>query len=131
VNPGYATLSAFFRFISYAGEYETKNAAGGRERSDSPVSLKLQNRETLSALDPTHCAYSCQTPSGADGGGGDSCISLSPGNRPKLLAIDMATLLYGCGLRLSKALRLRAKDVEFGQGILAIRDAKGGDEKSV
>ena len=71
VSPGYATLSAFFRFISYAREYETKNAAGGRARSE----------------------------------------------------------LYGCGLRLSEALRLRAKDVELGQGILAIRDAKGGGEE--
>ena len=43
----------------------------------------------------------------------------------------VASLLYGCGLRLSEALRLRVKDVEFGQGILAIRDAKVGKDRVV
>jgi integrase len=49
-------------------------------------------------------------------------------NRQKWL---IASLLYGCGLRLSEALRLRVKDVEFGQGIIAIRDAKGGKDRVV
>jgi integron integrase len=49
-------------------------------------------------------------------------------NRQKWL---IASLLYGCGLRLSEALRLRVKDVEFGQGIIAIRDAKGGKDRIV
>jgi integron integrase len=40
-------------------------------------------------------------------------------------------LLYGCGLRLSEALRLRVKDVDFAQGILTIRDAKGGKDRVV
>lgn len=53
------------------------------------------------------------------GGGG---LNLKD-NRQKWL---IASLLYGCGIRLSEALRLRANDVEFGQGILAIRHAKGG-----
>lgn len=43
----------------------------------------------------------------------------------------IACLLYGCGLRLSEALRLRVKDVDFGQGIIAIRDAKGGKDRIV
>jgi integron integrase len=43
----------------------------------------------------------------------------------------IGSLLYGCGLRLSEALRLRVKDVEFGQGIIVIRDAKGGKDRVV
>lgn len=39
--------------------------------------------------------------------------------------------MYRCGLRLSEALRLRVKDVEFGKGILVIRDAKGGKDRVV
>jgi integron integrase len=37
----------------------------------------------------------------------------------------MASLLYGSGLRLLECLRLRIKDVDFGQNHLLIRDGKG------
>jgi integron integrase len=40
-------------------------------------------------------------------------------------------LLYGCGLRLSEALHIRVKDIEFGQGFIAIRDAKGDKDRIV
>jgi len=43
----------------------------------------------------------------------------------------VASLLYGCGMRLSEALRLRVKDVDFGQGIIVIRDAKGDKDRIV
>lgn len=36
-------------------------------------------------------------------------------------------LLYGCGLRVSEGLRLRVKDVDFGNKILSVLDAKGDD----
>ncbi len=35
-------------------------------------------------------------------------------------------LLYGSGVRLLEALRLRIKDVDFARGEIAVRDAKGG-----
>ncbi len=38
----------------------------------------------------------------------------------------VAGLLYGSGLRLSEALRLRVKDVEFTRHRIVVRDAKGG-----
>lgn len=38
----------------------------------------------------------------------------------------VVTLLYGSGLRLREALRLRVKDVDFGRTEIVIRDAKGG-----
>ncbi len=34
-------------------------------------------------------------------------------------------LLYGCGLRVSEALRLRVKDVDFANSVIWIRDGKG------
>ncbi|GIK55182.1 MAG: integron integrase [Chloroflexota bacterium] len=37
----------------------------------------------------------------------------------------MAQLLYGSGLRLMECLRLRVKDIDFGQQHLIVRDAKG------
>src|SRR5204863_9634919 len=37
----------------------------------------------------------------------------------------MASLLYGAGLRVMECARLRVKDIEFEQGQLTIREAKG------
>ncbi len=37
----------------------------------------------------------------------------------------MASLLYGSGLRLMECLRLRVKDVDFGQNHIVVRDGKG------
>ncbi|MCB0033495.1 MAG: integron integrase, partial [Anaerolineales bacterium] len=39
-------------------------------------------------------------------------------------------LLYGAGLRLNECLRLRVKDVDFGQGLLIIRDTKGREDRT-
>ena len=41
-----------------------------------------------------------------------------------------AKLLYGTGMRIMEAARLRIKDVDFEQGALIIREAKGGKEIS-
>lgn len=44
----------------------------------------------------------------------------------------VALLLYGSGLRLSEALRLRIKDLDFGYGEILVRDGKGRkDRRSV
>ena len=40
-----------------------------------------------------------------------------------------ANLLYGSGLRLMEALRLRVKDLVFERGELIVRDAKGGKDR--
>lgn len=42
----------------------------------------------------------------------------------------VAHLLYGSGLRLSEALRLRVKDVHFGGGRILVRDGKCGKDRS-
>lgn len=49
--------------------------------------------------------------------------------RPQPQKWLIACLMYGCGLRLSEALRLRVKDIDFGQKTIAIRDAKGEKDR--
>jgi integrase len=41
----------------------------------------------------------------------------------------MASLLYGSGLRLMECLRLRVKDVDFGQNHILVRDGKGQKDR--
>ncbi len=41
-----------------------------------------------------------------------------------------AKLLYGCGLRLMESVRLRVKDVDFGQNQLIVREGKGMKDRS-
>lgn len=43
----------------------------------------------------------------------------------------IASLLYGTGMRLAEALKLRVKDIDFSLGIIFIRDAKGGKDRTV
>lgn len=42
----------------------------------------------------------------------------------------IVSLLYGSGLRLTEALRLRVKDIEFGSGHIVVRDGKGGKDRT-
>ena len=52
-------------------------------------------------------------------------VPLSPG--PNRL---VAHLLYGSGLRLSEALRLRVKELDFNQDRIHVRDGKGGKDRT-
>lgn len=42
----------------------------------------------------------------------------------------LAQLMYGGGLRVSEALRLRVKDVDFAMGYIVIRDGKGFKDRT-
>lgn len=42
----------------------------------------------------------------------------------------MATLLYGGGLRILECLRLRVKDIDFGQNLIVVRDGKGTKDRT-
>lgn len=41
----------------------------------------------------------------------------------------LASLLYGSGLRLMEAVRLRVKDIDFGRGEIVVRDGKGEQDR--
>lgn len=41
----------------------------------------------------------------------------------------MAELMYGSGLRVSEMLRLRIKDIDFGQGQIIVREGKGNKDR--
>ena len=43
----------------------------------------------------------------------------------------IASLLYGYGSRLIEALRLRIKDIDFGQNCIVVRDSKGNKDRVV
>ena len=46
------------------------------------------------------------------------------------IPLIMAKILYGGGLRLMECIRLRIQDLDFGQNLLYIRDAKGGKDRT-
>ena len=54
-------------------------------------------------------------------------FSVMPEGTPKILI----SLMYGCGLRVSEALRLRVKDVDFENGLIWVRSGKGGHDRSL
>lgn len=43
----------------------------------------------------------------------------------------LGSLLYGTGLRITEALQLRVKDVDFDHGAIVVRDGKGGKDRVV
>jgi len=50
---------------------------------------------------------------------------------PEGLPRSFIGLLYGCGLRVTEGLRLRVKDLDFGNGVLWVRDGKGGKDRCI
>ena len=48
-----------------------------------------------------------------------------------LVMPEVFRLLYGCGLRLNEALRLRVADVDLDEGVLTLRDTKFGKDRLV
>ncbi|WP_203329169.1 integron integrase [Candidatus Laterigemmans baculatus] len=49
----------------------------------------------------------------------------------KGVPLVIAKLLYGCGMRISEALRLRIKDIDFDNQLIEIHQAKGGKSRLV
>ena len=57
-----------------------------------------------------------------------ACVDRLPASlcspRRHLVMPDLFRVLYGCGLRISEALKLTVTDVDLGQGVLLLREAK-------
>ena len=56
--------------------------------------------------------------------------------RRLLAALDgtyalMARLMYGSWMRLMECMRLRVGDIDFGNGLMVVRDGKGGKDRVV
>jgi len=45
--------------------------------------------------------------------------------------LAIAKLLYGCGMRISEAIRLRVKDIDFENGLIGIHQSKGAKSRYV
>jgi integrase len=45
--------------------------------------------------------------------------------------VNERNVLYGCGLRLTEALKLRVKDVDFERHVVVVRSGKGGKDRVV
>ncbi|MEQ6885787.1 integron integrase [Salicola sp. Rm-C-2C1-2] len=43
---------------------------------------------------------------------------------------EIVSLLYGAGLRISEAVRLRIKDIDFETSVITVRDGKGGKDRT-
>lgn len=76
---------------------------------------------------------------------GDYAWSKRPPRVPVVLTVDeveavlggmkgvprlIAELMYGTGMRVSEVMRLRVHDLDFQRGIISIRDAKGGKDRT-
>lgn len=64
-------------------------------------------------------------------------VVMSRAEVARLLAVmegverELARLLYGTGMRLMEALRLRVKDVDFDRNVITVREGKGGKDRHV
>src|SRR2546422_2629275 len=87
-------------------------------RSITPVTRCLRHQVTVTAYEVLHLHHRIQLRNRS------ARVSALPG-----VYRMMGQLLYGAGLRLLEMLRLRVKDVDFGNGLVIVRHGKGGKDR--
>ena len=116
------------RFLSYLASNRNVSGATQRQALNALVFLykKVLDIDLGSGIAPTRSKRKVNLPT----------VFTKEEVQKLLAAISgkhclMAKLLYGCGLRLMECIRLRVKDIDFGQGKIFIRNAKGGRDRTV
>lgn len=116
------------RFLSYLAEKRNVSAATQSQALNALVFLykKVLDVDLGDGIAPTRSKRRKNLPTVLT----QEEVSRLLGNMKGKHAL-MAKLLYGCGLRLMECVRLRVKDVDFGQGRIFIRNSKGGKDRAV
>jgi integron integrase len=116
------------RFLSYLAEKRNVAAATQKQALNALVFLynKVLDIDLGEGIAPTRSKRRRNLPTVLTGDEVARLLAIMRGKHAL-----MAKLLYGGGLRLMECVRLRVKDVDFGQGRIFIRHAKGGKDRSV
>ncbi len=116
------------RFLSYLTEKKNVSAATQKQALNALVFLykKVLDIDLGDSIAPTRSKRRLNLPTVLT----QEEVAKLLENMKDLHAL-MAKLLYGCGLRLMECIRLRVKDVDFGQEKIFIRNAKGGKDRIV
>jgi len=116
------------RFLSYLTEKRNVAAATQKQASHALIFLykKVLDIDLGEGIAPTRSKRRMNLPTVLT----QKEVSKLLGNMKGKHAL-MAKLLYGGGLRLMECIRLRVKDVDFGQGRIFLRNTKGGNDRTV
>ena len=110
----HATLSGFYRYAISRGWARSSPLPPIRPTCAPPAPPYVYSREEVRSLLEATQSYAPRA------------LQLEPDTFRVLL-----TLLYGTGLRRGEALRLRRCDLDWEQGLIHVRHAKGGKERLV
>ena len=127
-HPKYMGKNEVERFLSYLAEKKNVAAATQKQAFNALIFLykKVLDIDLGDGIAPTRSKRRMNLPTVLT----QEEVSKLLGNMKGKHAL-MAKLLYGCGLRLMECVRLRIKDVDFGQGRIFIRNSKGGKDRTV
>ena len=116
------------RFLSYLAEKKNVAAATQKQALNALIFLykKVLDIDLGDGIAPTRSKRRMNLPTVLT----KEEVSKLLGNMKGKHAL-MAKLLYGCGLRLMECVRLRIKDVDFGQSRVFIRNSRGGKDRTV
>jgi integron integrase len=116
------------RFLSYLAENKNVAAATQKQALNALIFLykKVLDIDLGDGIAPTRSKRRMNLPTVLT----QAEVANLLGNMKGKHAL-MAKLLYGCGLRLMECVRLRIKDVDFGQDRIFLRNTKGGQDRTV